>query len=54
MKRRRLIVRHHGARLCLYFGRAKVRIQQLMTGFAVSLKRMVTLTTREICLDSNQ
>jgi len=27
--------------------------EQLMTGFAVNLKRMVTLTTRKTCLDSN-
>jgi len=33
---------------------AEVLREQLMIGFAVNLKRMVSLTTRKICLDSNQ
>jgi len=37
------ILNHHGGRRARYWGRAKVRIQELMTGFVVNTKRMLTL-----------
>lgn len=37
------LMNHHGGRRARYWGRAKVRIQQLMTGMVVNAKRMVTL-----------
>lgn len=37
------ILNHHGGRRARYWGRAKVHVQQLMTGFVVNAKRIVTL-----------
>ena len=37
------LLNHHGGRRARYWGRAKVHIQQLMTGFVVNTKRIVTL-----------
>lgn len=37
------ILNHHGGRRARYWGRAKVHIQELMTGFVVNTKRMVTM-----------
>jgi hypothetical protein len=37
------LLNHHGGRWARYWGRAKVRIQQLMTGLVVNTKRIVTL-----------
>jgi len=37
------LLNHHGGRRARYWGRAKVHIQQLMTGMVVNVKRMVTL-----------
>ncbi len=48
------IVRHQGGRQCLFFTRAKVRAQQLMTCFAVNLKRISLLLSRESLLTVNE
>jgi transposase len=37
------LLNHHGGRRARYWGRAKVHIQELMTGFVVNTKRIVTL-----------
>lgn len=37
------IVRHHGGRYARYWGHAKVRAQQIMTCFAVNVKRIIRL-----------
>lgn len=37
------VVRHHGARHARYWGRAKVRIQAVLTALVVNVKRMVKL-----------
>ncbi len=37
------LVRRHGARRARYWGRARVRLQQLLTGWVVNIKRMVRL-----------
>jgi transposase len=37
------LMNHHHGRRARYWGRAKVRVQQLMTGFVVNTKRIVTL-----------
>lgn len=37
------VLNHHGGRRARYWGRAKVHIQELMTGFVVNTKQMVTL-----------
>ena len=37
------LLNHHGGRRARYWGRAKVHIQQLMTGMVVNAKRMVQL-----------
>jgi transposase len=37
------LLNHHGGRRARYWGRAKVHIQQLMTGFVVNTKRIITL-----------
>jgi transposase len=37
------LLNHHRGRRARYCGRAKVRIQELMTGFAVNAKRVITL-----------
>lgn len=37
------LLNHHGGRHARYWGRAKVHIQQLMTGFVVNTKRMMNL-----------
>ena len=37
------LLNHHGGRRARYWGRAKVNIQELMTGFVVNTKRIVTL-----------
>jgi hypothetical protein len=38
------LLNHHEGRRARYWGRAKVHIQQLMTGFVVNTKRIITLT----------
>lgn len=40
------LVRHHRGRNARYWGRQKVKIQQLMTAFAVNAKRICTLLNR--------
>jgi len=37
------LLNHHGGRRARYWGRVKVHIQQLMTGFVVNTKRILTL-----------
>jgi transposase len=37
------LMNHHGGRRARYWGRAKVRAQQLMTGFVVNTKRFLSL-----------
>lgn len=37
------LLNHHGGRRARYWGRAKVHIQQLMTGFVVNTKRFLSL-----------
>jgi transposase len=37
------LLNHHGGRRAQYWGRAKVHMQHLMTGFVVNVKRIVTL-----------
>lgn len=37
------LLNHHGGRRARYWGRAKVHIQHLMTGFVVNTKRILTL-----------
>jgi len=37
------VLNHHGGRRARSWGRAKVRIQELMTGFVVNMKHIVTL-----------
>lgn len=37
------LMNHHGGRRARYWGRAKVRIQELMTGFVVNTKRLLSL-----------
>ena len=37
------LMNHHGGRKARYWGRAKVQIQQLMIGFVVNTKRILTL-----------
>lgn len=37
------IVRHHRSRRAIYRGRGRVKIQQLMTSFAINIKRIVKL-----------
>jgi phage-related protein len=37
------LMNHHGGRRARYWGRAKVRVQQLMTGFVVNTKRFLCL-----------
>lgn len=37
------LVRHHRSRRAIYRGRAPVKVQQLMTSFAVNIKRMIKL-----------
>lgn len=41
------IVRYHGGRRARYRGRARVKIQYLMTGLVVNIKRLVHLVTAE-------
>ncbi len=48
------IVRHQGGRQCLFFTRAKVRAQQLMTCFAVNLKRISLLIVEGSLLTVNE
>lgn len=43
------IVRHHRGRRTNYWGRSKVKVQQLMTCFAVNVKRMLRLLKAESC-----
>jgi transposase len=38
------LLNHHGGRRARYWGRVKVHIQQLMTGFVVNTKRIMNLT----------
>jgi len=37
------LVRRHGARRARYWGRGRVRLQQLLTGWVVNIKRVVRL-----------
>lgn len=37
------LLNHHGGRRARYWGQAKVHVQQLMTGFVVNTKRILTL-----------
>jgi transposase len=37
------LLNHHGGRRARYWGRVKIRAQELMTGFAVNVKRMLRL-----------
>jgi len=38
------LLNHHGGRRARYWGQAKVLTQELMTGFVVNVKRIITLT----------
>jgi transposase len=38
------LLNHHGGRRARYWGQANVHVQELMTGFVVNVKRIVTLT----------
>jgi hypothetical protein len=38
------LLNHHDGRWARYWGRAKVHVQQLMTGFVVNTKRIINLT----------
>ena len=40
------LVRRHGARRARYWGQARVLLQQLLTGWAVNIKRLVRLLTQ--------
>jgi transposase len=42
------IVRHHHGRKAKYWGQAKIRMQQIMTCFAVNVKRMCRLLREEV------
>lgn len=44
------LLNHHGGRDARYWGRAKVHIQHLMTGFVVNTKRILTLMAA-LCAD---
>lgn len=37
------IIRYHGGRHCRYWGQGRVKVQYLLTGFVVKVKRMVKL-----------
>ena len=37
------IVRYHGGRHCRYWGQGRVKVQYLLTGLVVNVKRMVKL-----------
>lgn len=45
------IVRHGGGRQAKYWGRAKVHIQQSMTGFVVNSRRIIRLLQTQCCVE---